>query len=84
MRMVQRKQQRKFWLTVSRQFAALLCFLLLGTWSASGQGNTCGCADGVIVSLDENCNFELTVENVRAGTCPGGAMVIVDDGKRVR
>ncbi|MEO0338760.1 MAG: hypothetical protein AAF242_06060, partial [Bacteroidota bacterium] len=78
--MVQRKQQRKFWLSTLGRWSAVICILLLSSASSWSQSSNCGCTDGVIVKLDEDCNFELTVENVQAGTCSVDARVIVDDG----
>src|SRR6056297_2818195 len=59
---------RPFWMA---SLFALALFLMPALLDAQ-------CQDNVIVTLDENCQFELTIANLEAGNS-GANRIIVDD-----
>ena len=56
-----------------------LALLVFFSTVSLGQSTDCGCLDNVIITLDENCQFNLTVENVQAGPCGDDTYVSVSD-----
>ncbi len=61
------------------QRKSAILFLFLAPFILSAQQTDCGCLDNINVSLDDNCDFELRVDNVQAGLCTGDTYVIVND-----
>lgn len=64
--------------TIGIWLTGLLLLLLNGAFA---QSSACGCQDNINVTLDENCEFVLTVDNVQAGNCGDNTYIIVDDGE---
>lgn len=66
---------------LQRKSAVLFLFLVLffGPFILSAQQTDCGCLDNINVSLDGNCDFELSIDNVQAGICLGDTYVLVND-----
>lgn len=58
----------------------LTAIFLIATHWAFAQGSSCACQDNINVSLNDDCEYLLTISNVQAGNCGDDTYIIVDDG----
>ncbi|MEM6376650.1 MAG: hypothetical protein AAF705_00420, partial [Bacteroidota bacterium] len=59
---------------------SLVFILMLAPLLLAAQQSDCGCYDNINISLDDECTFELRIENVQAGVCAGETRLVVNDG----
>lgn len=70
--------QQEYFIRFRRKYILLL-LLFLSPILLSAQESDCGCYDNINILLDDQCTFQLTLENVQAGTCADGAYLVVND-----
>ncbi|MEO0337653.1 MAG: T9SS type A sorting domain-containing protein [Bacteroidota bacterium] len=60
-------------------FSCALVMLFLPGSQLLAQTPSCGCNGRVNLTLDDNCQFEVTVATVQAGDCGDDVRIIIDD-----